>query len=425
MRDKILKNWGLKLLSLGVALLLWFVVAQADDPIDTVYFSNIPVKLLNTELLEMGNKVYEVLDNSDVVRVSVRAPRTMTGQMRASDIIAEADLSKLTENNTVEITYDILNVNEDAVTINGNRDSVVLRIEDRVSRWIRVNYTLVGEVAEDYIVSSINQDQTMIEITGPKSAVEQVGYANVEFDVSGATRDMSANVETRLFAGDGTLIENRSISKNVGYVRMSVEVLATKEVPVRWSVTGTPAVGYLATGEVKYEPEKVRIAGTPAVLAGIHDIVIPESELDITGADETVEVMVNVKSYLPENTRLAESGYSGKLTASAIIEPRVSKTLEIPAQNISAVNIPDGFGADVLGDPASYRLDVSGLAATVDSLRQNSIVGKVDIRAWMNDQGMRELKPGIHSIPASYMILDGITVTYSENINVVITQNAE
>ena len=61
MRRKILNNLGLKLLSVVLAIVFWFLVVMADNPKDSVAFSNIQVNLINTELLEKGNKFYEVL----------------------------------------------------------------------------------------------------------------------------------------------------------------------------------------------------------------------------------------------------------------------------------------------------------------------------------------------------------------------------
>ena len=77
MKKKILHNWVLKLASLLLAFVLWFLVVQIDDPSDSTTFYNVPVNLTNTELLEKENKVYEVLNGTDTIRVTVRAPRSV------------------------------------------------------------------------------------------------------------------------------------------------------------------------------------------------------------------------------------------------------------------------------------------------------------------------------------------------------------
>ena len=57
MKKRILNNLGIKFMSLLLAILLWFLVAQSDDPQETTPYFTIPVKLINTELLDQQNKV--------------------------------------------------------------------------------------------------------------------------------------------------------------------------------------------------------------------------------------------------------------------------------------------------------------------------------------------------------------------------------
>ena len=146
MKKKIFHNWGLKLISLALAFVLWFLVVQIDDPQESRSFPNIPVRLTNTELLDAENKVYEVLGNTDTVRVTIRAPRSITKDLQASDIIAEADMSRLTDINTIAINYTVAGVDSDY--IRGDHDVVRLSVEEKTTRWISVKYQIKGEPAE-------------------------------------------------------------------------------------------------------------------------------------------------------------------------------------------------------------------------------------------------------------------------------------
>ena len=232
MRKKILHNWGLKLASLLLASILWFLVIQLDDPKKSQTFYNIPVTLINTELLEQENKVYEILENTATVRVSVTAPTSIISQLRATDIVAEADVSRLTDINTIPITYSVLNVGVDSDSVKGDHDVVRLNIEQKVSKWVKVKYITKGEVAEGYIVADTTADQTLIEVSGPESAVNRIDHAGVEIDVAEATRSQSANVEVLLYDAENQVLEFENVLKNVNYVHMEVEVLAVKTVPV-------------------------------------------------------------------------------------------------------------------------------------------------------------------------------------------------
>lgn len=410
MRKKLLHNWVLKLASLALAMVLWFVVVQIEDPPDTKTFSNITVKLTNTDLLHQQNKVYEILEKTDVVSVTVQAPRSIIGQLRASDIVAEADVSKITDINTIAINCYVQNV-EGVDSVQPNRDSVRLSVEDKRTRWVKVVYGTVGEVAEDYIVSSVTPDQTQIEISGPKSVVDRVSTANVEIDVTGATTNLAANVvDIRLLDKEGNEVEQDNISKNVNYVRMVVEVLGTKQVPIEVAYSGTPAEGHITTGEITSDPERVTIAAATHTLSGINKIVIPEERISIAGAKDDVTEVVSLKDYLPDNVKLADSGFNGKVTVTVGIEPIIEKVLEIPVGNVNIVNVPQGFTAEFPTERETYRLKASGLKEYVDKLRVAEIRGIIDITAWMEAQGITELATGIYSVPIIFGESEEVTL---------------
>lgn len=408
MRKKLLNNWALKLASLVLAVILWFLVVVINDPQDSTTFNNITVKLTNTELLEQENKFYEVLDNTDKVSVTVRAPRSVIDQLRASDIVAEADISKITDINTIAITYDVQNV-KGVEEVDGNHDVVRLSVEDRVTKWVKVVYNTVGDVAENYIVASVTPDQNIIEITGPKTVIDRVNYAGVELDVTDATSSRYANVDITLYDENNDIVEQNNIQKNVNSVHMSVEVLATKEVPVEINYMGVPAEGYMATGEVSADTEVVKIAGTTYALSSVNQITIPEERLNITGESSNMTDIIDVTDYLPDNVRLADRDFNGRITATVYIEPIVEKTLEVPLENVTVFNLPDGFTLKVADEVEYYTLNVSGLAEFIDPLRETEIRGMIDIAAWMQEREMTELTEGGYVVPVTFALGDEVT----------------
>lgn len=407
MKEKLLNNWALKLASLVLAVVLWFLVVIINDPQDTTTFSNIAVKLTNTELLAQENKVYEVLDNTDTVSVKVRAPKSVIDQLRASDIVAEADVRKLTDINTIAIDY---SVNIAGVeSIDGNHDVVRLTVEDKVTRWIKVVYNTVGEVAEDYMIAGVTPDQNIIEISGPRSAVESVEYAGVEIDVSEATYNRSANVDITLYDENNSIVRQDNIAKNVDYIHMSVEVLATKEVPVEINYMGMPADGYMATGTVLSDPDTVKIAGTAYALSRINKITIPEERLNITGESSDMTDIINIADYLPENIRLADSDFNGKVTATIAIEPIAERTLEIPLENVEVINMPAGLRYALADEVEYYTLHISGLAERVEAVHPDQLRGVIDIAAWMEEQEIAELTSGGYTVPVTFVLSEGVT----------------
>lgn len=419
MKKALTRNLGLKLASLVLAFVLWFLVAQIYDPKDTVTFNNIQVRLINTELLDEEGKVYEVLDNSNLVRVTVTGPQSIVkSELRRSDIVAEADMSKLTDINTIAITYYCENVSNDSVEIKGNHDSVRLSVEDKTSKWIKLESNTIGEVASGYLIGNVTLDQTNIEVTGPKSAISQVDHAGVDINVTDSTSSLSANVDIKLYDADDNELTLESVKKNVNSAHMTVEVLATKEVPVEIEYMGVPEDGYMATGEVESSVPTVRIAGTASALVGISAITVPEDRMNITGQSGDLVDIINLKEYLPSNVRLANKSFDGKITATVYIEPIDTKDLTIPADNISITGVPDGMEAEVTSTAEEYNITVSGLTRDVSILRDSSVTGVLDLNQWMEDNGLEEWTPGNYTIPVTFNLSEDITVDTDVNIHI-------
>ena len=419
MKKLLTRNLGLKLASLVLAFVLWFLVAQIYDPKDTVTFNNIQVRLINTELLDEEGKVYEVLDNSNLVRVTVTGPQSIVkSELRRSDIIAEADMSKLTDINTIAITYYCENISNDSVEIKGNHDSVRLNVEDKTSKWIKLESNTIGDVASGYMIGNVTLDQTNIEVTGPKSAISQVDHAGVDINVTDSTSSLSANVDIKLYDADDNELTLESVKKNVDSAHMTVEVLATKEVPVEIEYMGVPEDGYMATGEVESSVPTVRIAGTASTLAGISAITVPEDRMNITGQTDNLVDIINLKEYLPANVRLADKSFDGKITATVYIEPIVSKDLTVAAENISVTGVPDGMEAEITSTAEEYNITVSGLSRDVSILRDSSVTGILNLTQWMEDNGVEELTPGTYTIPVTFNLAEDITVAPDINIHI-------
>jgi acetolactate synthase small subunit len=148
--------------------------------------------------------------------------------------------------------------------------------------------------------------------------------------------------------------------------------------------------------------------------------------MDLTGATGDVVNVIDIREYLPENVKLADSDFSGKVTVTAYVEPIEELTLRIPIQNITVTNLPENFEAEISDSAETVlTLELSGLKEQIDPLRQESLNGEADISAWMTKQGMTKLRAGNYSIPVTFELDDSITIQDSPTVRVIIKETAE
>ena len=83
-------NIGMKVLSVFIAVLIWLLVANINDPVRTERFSDIPVTIINESALTDLGYAYEVVEGSEV-SITVEGKRSILSDMSASDFQAVAD----------------------------------------------------------------------------------------------------------------------------------------------------------------------------------------------------------------------------------------------------------------------------------------------------------------------------------------------
>lgn len=66
MRERLTHNFGLKLLSLALAILVWIVVLSIEDPVYTREFSDISVTEVNGDQITEAGKAYSYVGGNTV-----------------------------------------------------------------------------------------------------------------------------------------------------------------------------------------------------------------------------------------------------------------------------------------------------------------------------------------------------------------------
>ena len=424
--ERLLNNWALKLFSLVAAFLLWLLVMNIEDPEDQKTFYNIPVKLINTEVLADENMVYQILDKTDAVaRVTIMAPKSIRDELSTSDIVAEADFNNLTLANTVEITFYSLRYNDKISNITGSNEILKLNIEDKKAKRLVLGVNTVGDVAEGYMINGATPDQNQIEISGPASVISQISTASVNVDVTGSSSDISTNADVILYDKEGKEIPTENLKINIKSVRVKVEVLATKKVPIHFSVMGMPATGFLFTGEITSMPETVLIAGTTQELAKIKEITVPEEALNITGQSNNMITSVNIEDYVPEGIMLADPSFKGRVAVTVHIEKEVQRTLEIAAENLMITGVPEGYTVELDSDESSYSLYIKGLGIEVEELNEKTLYGYISMADFMEDRNLEDLNPGIYEIEVDFAFSDNITIMQPLKVYIKITNTED
>lgn len=408
MKNKLTRNWGLKIASFLSAALLWLVVTNINDPIVSYRVADVPVTIRNANLITDRGQVYEVLDGTDTIdTVTVSAPRSIIDSLDKSNIVAVADINDLTSVDTVPIKLSTNKYNDKLDSIRGNIDNVRLSIEEKQTRSLQIKPVTTGEVREGYKVGDTTTDQNLVQISGPKSVISQVAKAQAEVDISGFTNNIiGADSTIRFYDNDGKEIVTTNIEKSISKVRINVEILELKALPVVCEVTGTPEDGYQYTGEVEFSKGSVMVAAKSQILEHVEAINIPEGVLDVTDASEDVTVLVDLNEYLPDGIEIAENNFVGRINVTAKIEAERERAVRIPVERIVFEGLPERYQA-VITEPANEcSITLTGLQSALNEVTAEDVTASVDLEAWMAQEEMEELTEGSYWVPVNATVAD-------------------
>lgn len=314
-RPKILNNIGLKLFALAFAFILWLLVTNYNDPVIETRIYDVPVQLLHTDLILGSNRLYSVVDNSDVISmVSISGSRSVMDMIRTEDVTATADVANMTDDGLVPITVSVNKFSASVDSVRSSSSFVELLIEDSATRVFTLETDTVGSVGDDYVLGNIRLEQNQVRVTGPASLVSSVDRAVATVVVTGARENITTYSDIVLYDADGSQVSGTNMTMNIYSVRLTAEVLPVREVEIRFTTQGVPGPGFALTGQNSSDPRTVRIAGTASALKNVTGIEIPSAELNVTGLRQSLVKTINLTTYLPDGTSFADERFDGKVT---------------------------------------------------------------------------------------------------------------
>ena len=409
MKNKLTHNLGLKILALVFSIGLWFVV----------------------DMITNEGKVYEIQDETDSVTVTVRGKSSIVSSLNKEDIKAVADMSDLSFMNTVTIKLSCTRSNYNSqLELSSSVENLKLTIEDMKRTQFVINTNISGEPADGYVVGTVTPSQNVVRVSGPESIINQIDHVDATVDIRDTyTSDITTSVELKFHDENHNEIKSSSIKTNISAINVVVTILATKEVPLKFAVTGEPASGYLTTGSVVSVPETITIAGRKSVLDSVSEILIADSSLSVEDATEDITRIISAKKYLPSGTQFADSTFNGNVSVTVGVEPEASKELEVPVRNFAIGNAPEGFDVEIkeFQDESvkTYTVAVTGIADDVNSLNAKDVIGVVDMNQMLDKLAMTEWQEGSYTGEITFNFPDDVKTQQSYSLTLVVTQKSE
>ena len=425
MKERLTRNLDLKILAIVFAIILWLVVVNIDDPIKTQNFNGIEVQILNAQELESKGQCYEVLDNTDVVNVSVVGRRSVVEKITKDNITATADISNLSSVNSGTIVASV-NKSANDVEVKVSEPTIRFNIEPLSKITKRLTVDVEGNPADGYVLAGRTLGVTQVEISGPKSIIDSIDTAKASINVDNATSTVSASSQIFLYDKAGKKVSSSRLELSNSGVSITQEIQYSKIVEINYQFNGEPEEGYALTGDIKADRTVVTIRGRKSQLDGINSINVRGEDLSVEGERTNKTVEINLNDYLPLGVEIAEEKFNGKISVTAVIRRETHLDLEVKTVRIQKKGLATGKSLEIIDD-GTYVHDsiltvrLTGLATALNEVDEDAIPVILDLDAYMIENNLKEMANGYYSIAPSIDLPEGVRMDENCKIRIRIT----
>jgi YbbR domain-containing protein len=191
----LLHNFGLKVLSLGLAAGIWFLISPEEQPAEVavrapVVFDHVPAHL------EISNELIPE------AQIRVRGPERVIRDLQPTEVHAEIDLSDVKAGErTFDLTSHEVRHPSDVGVVQVLPSQLHLSFDTRLTREVEIRPRVTGIFANGEQIAKVVADPPHITVTGPRRHVERIDGATTDpIDATG-TRG-SAVFTTNVYVSD-------------------------------------------------------------------------------------------------------------------------------------------------------------------------------------------------------------------------------
>lgn len=425
-KRKLTDNLSLKIMSVAIAIVVWLIVVNIDNPVGTNYYTITDVELINKEYVESSDTIGKMCmpeENQDSVKVAITASKKVRDRIRLSDITAVADLQQAVSLDTdpvmVPITVTCLASGVLPSDIKVTPQNLTVNLDEKETQEFVVNVSK-GDTkpGKDYEVGSLTASPEKIRITGPKTLVNKIDKVNAAIALDGNTEDYTQEVNLTIYDKNQEALSESEM--NSLRIENNAKVVVTAKlwkirtgVKIAAGYVGTPAGGY-QVGSVKTVPDTISVAGNTEGLESLSEndnmITIPADRIDISGESKDVERKISLKNLLPDNVKLT-SDSSEDVWVTVSILPVGSQEFNLPTKNIEVKNKPDNL--QVTFETAQIALRIKSESEDLEDLNINE-----DVKAEID---LKDKEAGNYKVPVKLSLPDGYEMVEDVYTEVVIS----
>ncbi len=380
-------------LSFLLAVMFWMYVDNVLDNTIQKSFSGVPIEFIGADDT-LPNKNLMLTEGADTtLDLTISGPRMAVSGMEKSDIRIQVNVNDINAVGTYTRSWTPLfpdNISESSISVEKqSRANITFQVGTLYSKQVPVSVNVTGKVADGYIYAAgrMVAEPSVLTLSGREEDVDEVDSARIVVDLTDANSTLQREFEYELLDADGNPVENNKIRISDRRVMVTAPVYIVKDLELTVRFKESPGSREADT-QWKLEYDAITVAGEPANLENVYELLLGEIDLSSLLSDTEIPLEIN----LPAGC-VNVSGYT---TSKLSVRFRNLETKTFTATNISAV----GNSENQVFNKMTSTVDVvlRGPAEELETVVPEDIRVVVDITEYVSN--------GTYSAPA-IVLVDG------------------
>lgn len=281
------RNLPAKIVALGVAVVLWVVVMNDQNPSIEGTFT-VPLAVVNSP------EGYKITKSEDTVKIKVRGARSLFVSATAEDFRAYVDLGGAEAGKQSYKVQTALPQGFELVEV--QPETVEFDLDKIIQKQVRADVIVTGSSAPGTTVAKVTQTSSVVTVEGPQSAVESVVRVVGYVGLSGNSADFNLQVPLTALNADGREVQGVKVVPSATEVAVQLARGLTKKIVTIHPVLDGSLPDDLTLSEIRTDPIKLEIAGESKVLEALSAVDTEKIDLSRVTSSEKLTVKLDLPS---------------------------------------------------------------------------------------------------------------------------------
>lgn len=371
------KDFGMRIISLLIALGAWFIISVSAYPTTTVTYRNIAVEVDLEGSVAERNRLSVIDMSEQTVKATIKGQRASIGGLSSSDFVAKPEITEVNDAGEYE-----LKLNIECKDKNADFEYTVVPDKIKVSfdKIISKSFDLTADIpnivaADGYLKGNAEVTTPSITITGPEERVNYITKCKIqnlsEMQLT-ESQEISEGNNLVLYHNN-TVISSEGLSLSKNSFAINVPVTMRKTLPLVVSFINVPENLSLEDIEYTQSVEEIEVAAPPEKIENLGEIYLCTIDLRKVTPGYTVTVPLE----FTEESEMENLSQVSEVTLEFPLENLTTRMITVSRNDIVIINKPADY--DIIPATTGWDITFVGEAEVLERLTVDDIVVQLDL----------------------------------------------